>query len=142
MLQEFINNLKEWAITNKEVESILLVGSYARNEATPESDIDLVIIVKNQKLFLENYNWIRLFGKVKEISFEDWGRVQSIRVFYDNYYEVEFGIAESIWTEIPVEQETYRIVNDGCKIVIDKSGKLQLLIDEVSSTIRNDSLSN
>lgn len=130
----FIKKIKDWGLNENKIDSILLVGSYARDNAKPDSDIDLIIIVNRQSEFINDHKWIHSFGNVSTYSFEDWGRVQSIRVFYKNSFEVEFGIAESIWAEIPVDPGTLRVIHDGCKIIIDKSGLLQRLIVKVHSS--------
>ena len=53
MYKEFIHSILKWGDKNNEIDSILLVGSYARNEAAPESDIDLVVIVNSKKVFTQ-----------------------------------------------------------------------------------------
>ncbi|MBN1799643.1 MAG: nucleotidyltransferase domain-containing protein [Spirochaetales bacterium] len=127
----FIGHIKNWALNEPKVNSVLLVGSYARHNAKPDSDIDLVIIVEKQIDFLHNHDWIYLFGRVSTYSFEDWGRVQSIRVFYKDSFEVEYGITESTWAEIPVDQGTFQTINKGCRIVVDKSCLLKRLVKKV-----------
>ena len=101
------------------------------------SDIDFVIVVNSQEKFVNNLEWINKFGKVNKYQIEDYGRVQSIRVFYNQSFEVEFGITEKIWTEIPVDSGTFRVISDGCNIIIDKTNKMHKLINEVNKSIRN-----
>ena len=50
-MKQFFRQVKQWASMNPEIDCILLVGSYARNTAKTDSDIDLVII-SNHKMIL------------------------------------------------------------------------------------------
>ena len=86
-----IERITAWVEGDPRIDALLLVGSYARGTANPESDIDLVLIVKDQSAFLRNREWIRDFGTVDSESAEDWGAVQSVRVFYKDSFEIEFG---------------------------------------------------
>jgi predicted nucleotidyltransferase len=132
MIKEFKESIFNWGKMHNEIDSILLVGSYARHEEKSDSDIDLVVVVNSKKLFLENLDWINIFGKIKDYSIEDWGLVQSVRVFYENSFEVEFGLTESIWTDIPVDKGTYQVISDGSEIIIDKTNRLKNLLKEVA----------
>lgn len=131
MFREFIDSVFNWGKQNKHIDSILLAGSYARHEEKPDSDIDLIIVVHSRDDFLNNLDWLEVFGKVSEYSIEDYGRVQSVRVFYKNGFEVEFGITEIMWTEIPADPGTFQVISDGSRIIIDKTGRLKNLRDEV-----------
>jgi hypothetical protein len=52
---------------------------------------------------------------------EDWGRVTSLRVWYDNSgLEVEFGVTTPVWMEKPLDEGTRRVLSDGYKVLLDK----------------------
>lgn len=54
-LQQILGQLKVYYLYNKErlgIERIGLFGSFARGEETPESDIDLIVTLKNPSFFL------------------------------------------------------------------------------------------
>jgi predicted nucleotidyltransferase len=44
LLQAFANGLRQ--LVGESIEKIILIGSYARGDQTPESDIDIVILLK------------------------------------------------------------------------------------------------
>jgi len=46
MIQNLLEETKKWSHKNNDLDSLLLVGSYARNKAHRDSDIDLVLILK------------------------------------------------------------------------------------------------
>ena len=65
-MEKFLKDIKQWAENEEQVESIIVVGSYARGRYKETSDIDLVIINNNKKEMLKNQNFIKLFGDVNK----------------------------------------------------------------------------
>lgn len=121
----FFKKVEKWASKNDDIEALIVVGSYARGEARADSDIDLVIITTNPETYLSN-NFFCDFGKVKEFKKEDWGRVTSLRVWYeDNGLEVEFGITTPIWAERPLDAGTFKVLSDGFRVIVDKVNYFQ-----------------
>ena len=49
---------------------------------------------------------------------EYYGACTSIRVWYEDGREVEFGIVEPPWISMPLDNGTYRVLSDGYKIII------------------------
>ncbi|MFZ5376297.1 MAG: nucleotidyltransferase domain-containing protein [Patescibacteria group bacterium] len=117
---DFEHKLKKWAQGQLDILAIGLVGSYARNTATENSDFDVMILVEEPSKYLLNNNWLNSFGKVERIIEEDWGAVKTHRVFYDNSAEIEFNIAHKSWAKTnPIDEGTIRPVSDGMKIIYD-----------------------
>jgi predicted nucleotidyltransferase len=79
-----INKFTEWARTQPDVTALALVGSHARNAATETSDIDLVVITAQPNKYLMDLSWIRPFGRVDRHQIEDYGKLTSIRVWYED----------------------------------------------------------
>ena len=130
---QFITEFTKWVREQKEIWAVLLVGSYARDSAKPDSDIDLVVITDEPEIYLDNDLWIKGFGEVKEIIKEDYKAVQVRRVFYGNGLEVEYGITTPDWAKVdPVDPGTERVIKDGAKILLDKNGILELLIKNLN----------
>jgi len=46
VIQNLLKEIKNWAHKNNDLDSLLLVGSYARNKALQDSDIDLVLHIR------------------------------------------------------------------------------------------------
>ena len=137
MVQNLLKETKNWAYKNNDLDSLFLVGSYARDKAHQDSDIDLLLIFNDPKKYVNNLDWIKEFGEIEKYEIEYWGRATSIRTWYKNGIEVEFGITSAEWAEIPVDSGTSRVVSDGSKILVDKSKKLeQLLLEVKKSKIR------
>ena len=53
MKNEIITGLLD--IFSDNILTIILYGSVARNENTPESDIDIAIVIKNNKICITNF---------------------------------------------------------------------------------------
>ncbi|OGN89828.1 MAG: hypothetical protein A2Z74_07230 [Chloroflexi bacterium RBG_13_46_9] len=134
----FIRDVTAWAQSLDEIAALALVGSYARHQARPGSDIDLILICHDTGDFLDDVSWVTHFGKVKSQKIEDWGIVTSIRVFYSDGKEVEFGVAPLKWADLPVDLGTHRVVTDGMMILDDKRGILKRLVEAVSRSNLND----
>lgn len=97
MFKQFIKALKEWAEQQKDIESVIVVGSYARGTNKASSDLDLVLITSNKSEMVESQAFVNFFGDVEDKQTEYYGACTSIRVWYKNGMEVEFGIVEPSW---------------------------------------------
>ena len=80
-----------WASAQEDVQAVALVGSYARDEARVDSDIDFVILTSQPKKYLEDLKWIEDFGQMEKYQTEDYGKLTSVRVWYQTGMEVEYG---------------------------------------------------
>ena len=85
---ELFGEVVSWAAGEAAVLGVALVGSYARGEARPDSDVDVMILAENPQPYLQGAVWPRCFGDVTSQVTEDWGRVTSLRVFYTGGPEV------------------------------------------------------
>jgi hypothetical protein len=117
-----IRDVQAWAGTRPEVLGVALVGSHARQAARADSDVDLVIVCESPPALLAEATWIGAFGLPLRSQREDWGRVQSLRVWYADGLEVEFGAADRNWAAPPLEEGTRRVVRDGWIAVFDRGG--------------------
>ena len=125
--QQFIDRVAQWATSREDVLGVALVGSHARGDARADSDIDFVLVCSDPSQYLADPAWISTFGNPQEVSVEDWGRVQSVRVFYRSGPEVEFGITGTAWTELPPDPGTAAVIEDGVSILLDRVGLLSRL---------------
>jgi hypothetical protein len=131
-VQIFLARVTQWAETRPDIIGLALVGSYARNEARADSDIDLVLLASQPQAFINDPGWIGDFGPVKSYAVEDWGLVTSLRVYYEDGLEVEYGLTSSGWADIPIDEGTARVISDGMQILLDKKGILDRALREVT----------
>lgn len=120
MFEQLIKKLRKWAENSQHIESVIIVGSYARGTNTDTSDLDLVIITLNKSEILESQEFTKYFGEIEKKQTEYYGACTSIRVWYKEGQEVEFGIVEPSWISVPLDGGTHKILSDGYKIIIDK----------------------
>ena len=120
----FLTQVVQWARDASGIEAVALVGSYARGEAKPASDIDLVLLCENPKSFLSRQHWITAFGKPTKIEKENWGKVTSLRVWYAQELEVEFGITSDEWGADPADQGDGQVIRDGIVVLYEIDSRL------------------
>ena len=111
-----------WASEHENVVGLALIGSHARNEARPDSDVDFSILCTNMSALVEDPGWTGEFGTVRERMTEHYGPTCSLRVFYESGLEVEFGIADPSWASVPLDPGTRRVISDGAQILYDPVG--------------------
>ncbi len=130
--QDMIEAVRLWAVDREDIHGLLLVGSHARGEARPDSDIDFVLLCESPAQYLDLKHWVAEFGFVESVKREDWGRVQSLRVHYRGAPEVEFGITDmDCWLEQPLDPGTVAVLRSGYRIVLDPVGELASRLDSV-----------
>ncbi len=123
-IRAFIDAFTQWATAQPDIQAVALVGSYARNAATETSDIDFVILANEPSKYLENPGWINQFGSVKRQQTEKYGKLTSLRVWYVNGYEVEYGITTPDWAALPLDAGTQRVIQDGLHVLFEREALL------------------
>lgn len=129
---EVIENVRKWAEERDDIRALALIGSHARGSARPDSDIDLVLVCSDPARYVRRTDWVSGFGPPRRVTCEDWGRVQSVRVFYETGEEIEFAIAGIDWAEVPLDPGTVGVLKNGCSILIDRDGSLARALHALS----------
>lgn len=124
-----MDKLRNWAELQTDIYAILLVGSQARGDAKPDSDVDLVIICKRPEQYLNDTKWVHVFGIPARKDFEDWGKVTSVRVWLQDGPEVEFGFTNEDWVKEPLDAGTKAVIKDGYRILFDRSKKISGILE-------------
>ncbi len=122
--QNFLAKIKTWAAEQPDIQGVVLVGSYARGAARPDSDVDLVVLTTNPKRYLDSCAFAEKFGPVSSWQKEDWGAVTSLRVWYQDGLEVEYGVSLPAWAALPLDPGTLQVVSDGMQIIFDRDGSI------------------
>jgi uncharacterized protein len=126
-IENFLAQVRQWAEQQSDVQGVLLVGSHAQGAARPDSDVDLIILTHSPKRHLESMPLGEDFGAVSKCQVEDWGKVTSLRVWYEDGLEVEYGFALPEWAEQPLDAGTRQVIADGMRILFDREGALNRL---------------
>ncbi len=119
-IRDFLDAFVNWASSQADVHGIALVGSYARAAARDDSDIDLVLLTDTPRKYLDNLKWIERFGAAEKYQTEDYGKLTSLRVWYQNGPEVEYGITTPDWAATPLDAGTRRVISDGMIMLFER----------------------
>lgn len=123
-IKDFINAFTSWASTQPDILAVALVGSYAREAATEDSDIDLVVLTDDPRRYVENTDWLKRFGSIEKQQTEDYGKVTSLRVWYVGGHEVEYGLTTADWAQLPLDEGTQRVIEDGMRVLFEREALL------------------
>jgi uncharacterized protein len=129
-----LTSITKWAKTQPQIRGLALVGSYARNAARPDSDIDLIVVAEDPQSFrdpawLAAIDWPAANVRLAKWTDEEYGAVWSRRVGLSPKGEVEISFACISWADTsPVDPGTARVVSDGCHILFDPDGLLERLV--------------
>jgi predicted nucleotidyltransferase len=129
-IRDFLNDFIAWASAHEALQAIALVGSFARNAARDDSDVDLVLLTDRPQEYLEDYKWIERFGAVEKHQTEDYVKLTSIRVWYQNGREVEYGITTPDWAATPLDVGTQRVLRDGMMVLFERGHLLSQHLKE------------
>ncbi|MBN2115941.1 MAG: nucleotidyltransferase domain-containing protein [Anaerolineales bacterium] len=123
-IREFLDAFVGWASDGADAQAIALVGSYARGAARDDSDIDLVILTDTPQKYFDNTKWIERFGVVEKHQTEDYGKLTSLRVWYQNGAEVEYGITTPDWAAAPLDAGTQEVMLGGMLVLFERGNLL------------------
>ncbi len=144
LIDSILEKVANWAEIRSEILALALVGSYARGEAKPDSDIDLMAIASNPEFFRQNHDWMHQINwesiNCKILTFNDaeYGAVWSRHIYLTNLsnqfnnikLEISFGLPT--WASInPIDSGTFNVVSRGCKILYDSQGILTNLMSKI-----------
>ncbi len=125
-MRSLVRTVGGWAAEHRDVRGVVVVGSWARNAARMDSDVDIVVLT-DTSAHADPALWTRLLdGDV--IRLQQWGPVREVRLRRASGLEVEMGVVSPSWADTdPVDAGTRRVITDGHRIVYDPDGTLEAL---------------
>ncbi|MCE7002743.1 nucleotidyltransferase domain-containing protein [Kibdelosporangium philippinense] len=131
MINEILDRVVSWARARVDIAGVLLVGSYARDAARPDSDVDIVILTEIPDQYTEGwYDEVEIGPLTRN---QAWGPITEWRLISSSGLEVEFGVGSPDWALTdPVDAGTRRVVADGARILYDPKGLLAKLLVDVA----------
>jgi predicted nucleotidyltransferase len=123
---DFIEDFMRWSKRRRDIRAVALVGSYARLAAKETSDVDLIVITDKPQGYLTDTEWTRVFGRVIARKIEPYGRLTSLRVWYENGLEIEYGFTTREWVQTPLDEGTKRVIEGGMRVLFEKEPLLGL----------------
>ncbi|WP_407539945.1 nucleotidyltransferase domain-containing protein [Deinococcus radiomollis] len=135
-LERLLTDVAAWASMHTDIQGVLLVGSYARGTARPDSDVDLMILTENPEVFRTDETWMQELDwsgwRAPLLSWRDeqYGPVWSRHVLLQDASDVEFSFGLPDWANIdPLDTGTLNVVRTGARIVTDPRRLLARLLD-------------
>ncbi len=119
-VDSFLEDLARWAVSQNDMLAVALVGSYARGAATPDSDVDIILVSSHPDLYLKDSSWAADFGVIEKQQIEQYGMVTSLRIWYADGLEVEYGITDKRWAAIPLDAGTRQVICDGIRVLFER----------------------
>jgi len=116
----FLKGFTSWAAARADILAVALVGSFARNAAGDASDIDLVILAEDPSRYLSERGWARDFGDISREQIEEYGPLTSLRVWYVDGREIEYGFTDENWVAVPLDKGTRRVISDGMRVLFER----------------------
>ena len=115
-----VGHAAQWAKSQPDVSTVVVVGSYSYGRPRMGSDVDLVVLSRRTAEHLVDLAFIEKIapgGRV--IRRDQWGAMSERRVRLANGLVVEFGLTTPDWAALPLDPGTAKVLSDGCKIVVD-----------------------
>ena len=120
--ETLLSRVQAYCAHTPRIESLLLVGSRARGTARPDSDIDLVLVAATPAALAHDPQFAARFGPVARQQVEAYGACTSLRAWYTDGPEVEFGFVAPSWAALPLDAGTARVLRDGYRLLADPGG--------------------
>lgn len=120
-IAQFLDEFTAWAAAQPDIQAVALVGSHARNAARPDSDVDLVVIADDPELYVRNTGWIERFGRVERQQTEDYIKLISVRAWYADGREIEYGLTDPDWAAQPLDPGSRQVIADGMRVLFERT---------------------
>ena len=125
-----------------ELRALALCGSWARGDARPDSDIDLLALARDPAPWRNDTSWViglpyaraRLAYRGHWIA--SYGIAWSAHVDLGPGVELELTFAPPSWADIdPIDPGTRAVVSGGFEIEVDKDDRLARLAEACGKTV-------
>ncbi|KAA2266617.1 nucleotidyltransferase domain-containing protein [Solihabitans fulvus] len=127
-VEELLQRVAQWAEKRKDVVGVLLVGSWARQAAREDSDVDLLLLTEEPR----RYDAASLAEELSLGAFvvnRTWGPVTEWRFVTGSGLEIEVCVGTPSWADTsPVDPGTRRVVCDGVRPVYDRNELFAALV--------------
>lgn len=116
-----------WAERRADVCAVALAGSWARGDARTDSDVDFVVLTSDAERYVSDDSSLADVAAATHVATIERGVLTEKRLRTDSGLEVDVGFARPIWTAVPVDPGTARVVRDGIVILFDPEDLLARL---------------
>ena len=129
-VESVLERAASWAAACDDIAAVALVGSWARDTAGQDADVDLVVLTDQPDAYTESEDWIEeLAPGATLVRTEDWVAIVERRLLLPSGLELEVGFGRPSWSATaPVDAGTRRVVRDGIRVLHDPQGLLAALV--------------
>lgn len=134
-ISDLLDTVLDWAYDQTIIRAVALVGSYARDAARPNSDVDMMCLTTDPTAFkfedwVSQIDWQKAGLEVDTWVDKDYGGVWSRHIQMTSGLEVEisFGVLQWASTD-PLDAGTLRVMADGHRILYDPDGILRRFVN-------------
>ena len=126
-VEDLVTRIAAFARTRPDIRAVALVGSWARGQAGPDSDVDVVVLTDDPLAYLDRSEWAAEIGGELIVT-RPWGAITERRLRLPSGLEVDVGVGRPSWAAIdPADPGTRAVVQAGLKIIHDPEGMLAAL---------------
>ena len=137
-VEQILVTVETWAKSQLEINGFALVGSWARKQARPDSDLDLMFLTPHLELFFEdivwfnNIPWHSLNLEIDSYYDRVYGVVRSRHLVFQSGQRIEFSFGYPNWAKInPIDPGTLVVVRSGIRIIHDREKLLENLVKAI-----------
>ena len=130
----FAEALTAWGDEQPTWRALALVGSWARGQARPDSDLDILIVTTEMQRWIASSSWLEGLGSQSvglptgASTLEHYGVARSWRLWFGPQIEIEATLVDLDWANhSPVDEGTRRVIAGGIQVLRDKDGVLEEL---------------
>lgn len=129
----------DWVRKTDELRALALCGSWARGDARPDSDLDLLVLMREPSAraraqLLECIPFDPAGFKCQSLRWETYGVVHSAHMIFRPAVELELSFASINWaSRSPIDPGTRQVVMGGFKLLVDKD----LMLGELLAVLRS-----
>lgn len=126
-VRELLDDLVARCSQRADVRAVALVGSWARDDARYDSDVDVVLLTTDRDRYLATDDWALALG-AKVIATRQRGVLTERRVLMATGVQVDFGVVDLSWAATaPLDEGTAKVARDGLIPIYDPNCLLKHL---------------
>lgn len=120
-----------WAGEQSHIAGIALVGPCADDENEEAGELTFLLLSDKKSKTIDAILHQFHFEEMEQVSKEDRGSLVTIRISYASGLEVEFGVADEAWLQVPIEQAAGDAFMQGFKVIWER----EALFEEIGRYI-------